>query len=202
MEPHHAAVALPLRMFVVLSHGYGCGGRCAVNYRARSEVLVDFGPQGHATVHDAGWHERSQASPEELSVTRRTWRFGWEGRWTGDERRRALQLEATTADCESTESGTHDAGSTPCTGAIARVGLECTWQALPDGARAPAADGSGALGSPSEAWICHAASEVPVDLGTALPWVLSPDGPVEERTVGEPRPSTTYRLLSQEPLGP
>ena len=44
-----------MRMQESVSHGYGCGGHCAFNWRGKSDVLITFAEGGVAKVSDSGW---------------------------------------------------------------------------------------------------------------------------------------------------
>jgi hypothetical protein len=191
-EAGPAPTASALHMHGIVHHGYGCGGHCAFNFSGESDVGISFGASGKAVVQDAGWFMRSDAYPDSYVDTKRTWRLEWQGTWSGDDRRRKVRLEPACTSCETTESGSHKSGPTPCAKGPAVLDLECAWEQPPTGQRGGRSASPTDLGPLAVAWICQTSSTAPSELGTDLPWVFSPSATVERRTVGEPFPETSY----------
>jgi hypothetical protein len=177
-------------MSAVVSHGYGCGGHCAFNWRGESVVALVLGPAGLAgpvEVTDAGSRERAESSPDGRPTTTQTWRPAWRGSFEGDAARRRLVLRLGASTCVSrTQDGAKDEEK-PCEALPATLSLACTWEPPRASTSAPKP-----LPPLPPAWVCTAKQPLALERSTDLPWVFSPGAGLLRRTAGEPRPATRY----------
>lgn len=172
----------------LVSHGYGCGGHCAFNWRGQSTVRVTWTRDGQARVSDRGTLERSESDPGEYRTTTRTWNFEWTGTWSGNHQQRTVKARQATSSCDvSVASGNHN-GKKACSPAPRMLKLVCDWRKISIDDQHGAAD---AGPSAEAAWRCRSDPALAHYTGTDPPWVFGrPE--LERRKAGEPFPQTSY----------
>lgn len=186
-----------MTMHSLVSHGYGCGGHCAFNWRGDSAVQLTFGEDGRASVSDRGNATQSRAGPGSYATTTQTWAFTWIGTWSGDGTRRTLELERITSSCNVSVEERNSDAKADCAAAPERWRLVCEWGDVPqeEGLRGRANPAPSVL----TAWLCRPEPATDRYPGTEFPWAIAPS-PLERRVVGEPEPETTF--VPWEPKAP
>jgi len=190
-SPPPTAAPPTANMHAIVGYGYGCGGHCAFNWRGESSVSITFHTDGSATLRDSGSTEQTSAAPDGFSSSRRSWTLAWLGTWSGDLQKRTLSLTSVESSCHVKAEGRNAEADGNCPAVPGELTIACEWGAVPapdDLAEAPSPEQA-----PLTAWVCSPTPALEQYPGTEFPWALGLPG-LERKTVGEPRPTTSYEL--------